>query len=156
MKQLYGERAHLLFTETYSLMYPIVIEPGGDFYQDMIDHKDFFDLSNYPPTHSYYEPGLARNKAVLEKMKEEAGGHAISEFVGLRSKMYSYKFVKLNQDGTSEPVEKHRAKGIQSAAAAKLTHAEYKAQLNLPAENFVINRRLGSRLHKIYGIEVNC
>ena len=64
--------------------------------------------------------------------------------------------VKLNQDGTSETVDKHRAKGIQRAAAAKLTHAEYKAQLKLPAENFVINRRLGSRLHKIYGIEVYC
>ena len=89
MKQLYGERAHLLFTDTDSLMYHIVIEPGGDFYQDMIDHKDYFDLSNYPPTHPYYEPALGRNKAVLGKMKDEAGGHAISEFVGLRPKMYS-------------------------------------------------------------------
>ena len=137
-------------------MYHIVIEPGGDFYQDMIDHKDFFDLSNYPPTHPYYEPALARNKAVLGKMKDEAGGHAISVFIGLRPKMYSYQYVKLHEDGTSETVDKHRAKGIQRAAAAKLTHAEYKAQLNLPTENFVVNRRLGSRLHKIYGIEVNC
>ena len=67
-----------------------------------------------------------------------------------------YQFLKLHEDGTSETIDKHRAKGIQRAAAAKLTHAEYKAQLNLPAETFVINRRLGSRLHKIYVNEVNC
>ena len=87
-------------------------------------------------------------------MKDEAGGHGIIEFVGLRPKMYSFEAIKLIPDGTFERFEKHRAKGIQRVVAAKFTHEQYKKQLNTPEENFVINRRLGTRLHNIYGIEV--
>ena len=116
MKQLYDETAHLLFNDTDSLMDDIVIEPGGDFNHGMINHKDWFDLCTYSPSNPNYEPALGRIKVMVGNMKNEALGHAISEFVGQRPKMYSYQFVKLHENGTSESVDKHRAKGIQMAA----------------------------------------
>ena len=49
---------------------------------------------------------------------------------------------------------KKRANGLQRAAVAKMHHEDFKAQLDHPEENFVLNRRFGSKLHEIYGIEV--
>ena len=125
-----------------------------DFYEEMAECQEEYDMSNYDPANRYYKPEFQRNKAEVGLMKDEAGGNPITEFVGLRPKMYSYQSVKLKPDGTTETSDKHRAKGIQRVAASKLTHAQYLAQLDRPEENFIVNRRLGSRLHKIYGIEV--
>ena len=125
-----------------------------DIYEDMSGCQELFDMSNYDTANKYYKAEFQRNKAEVGLMKDEAGGYPICEFVGLRPKMYSYKTMKVEADGSIEYFEKHRAKGIQRVAAAKLTHEQYLTQLNQPEENFVVNRRLGSRLHQIYGIEV--
>jgi len=72
----------------------------------------------------------------------------ILEFVGLRPKMYSYLIQ------TEKGVEdKHRAKGIQSAVAKNFRHENYLKELKTPIENFVKNKRIGSKLHNIYSIE---
>ena len=78
-----------LFTDTDSLMYEI---PTADFYKDIapdIDQK--FDTSNFEKDHI---SGIAsvKNKKVIGMMKDEAGGKQITEFVGLRSRLYSFKF----------------------------------------------------------------
>ena len=151
MKAKYGDKARLLFTDTDSLMYEV---ETPDIYKDMAEHQDLFDMSNYEPANPYYKYEFKENNSKVGFMKDEAAGHAISEFVGLRPKMYSYLEVKSKADGILDVTNKHRAKGIQKVAAARLTHEQYKAQLAHPEENFGINRRLGSRLHKIYGIEV--
>ena len=151
MKARYGNGARLLFTDTDSLMYEI---ETANLYADIGSMKEKFDLSNYEPSHELYHPSLAGNKAVVGLMKDETAGNPIVEFVGLRPKMYSFQAVKVKPDGTLEAFAKHRAKGIQRVVAEKFTHEQYKAQLNMPEENYVINRRLGSRLHRIYGIEV--
>ena len=121
IKARYGEKAHLLFTDTDSLMYHI---ETADVYKDMVDMKDHFDLSNYEPTNPYYEPGFATNKAVVGKMKDEVAGNPIAEFVGLRPKMDSFEAVKINPDGTKERYDKYRAKGIQRAAAERFLHQQ--------------------------------
>ena len=151
MKAKYGNKARLLFTDTDSLMYEVETE---DFYQDMVDNAELFDMSNFEVTNPYYKPEFQDNKAVVGLMKDEAAGFPIVEFVGLRPKMYSFKAAKVQADGKCTFFDKHRAKGLQRAAAAKITHDQYLAQLMHPEENYVLNRRLGSRLHKIYGIEV--
>ena len=46
-----------------------------------------FDFSNYSTKSKYYDD---LNKLVIEKTKEETGGAAIEEFVGLKPKMYWY------------------------------------------------------------------
>ena len=86
IKQKYGDKAKLLFTDTDSLMYEIQTE---DFYKDInADVKHRFDNSDYLPNHPSGIPS-GFNKKVLGMFKDEAGGEVIDEFVGLRAKLYS-------------------------------------------------------------------
>ena len=147
IKKRYGDKARLLFTDTDSLTNEIQTE---DIYKDVFDMRHLFDLSDYPQDSPYYDP---TNKKVIGMMKDELNGKVILEFVGLRAKMYSILTVDIKDN---QPVyqEKQRAKGIQREAASKLRHEQYKSQLHQPEENSVITHRIGSKLHKIYAIEV--
>ena len=84
IKKKYGDKARLLFTDTDSLTYEIEAE---DVYRDFWNDKDKFDNSDYPESSPYFDKA---NKKVIGKFKDEAAGVPICEFVGLRSKMYSY------------------------------------------------------------------
>ena len=75
--------AKLLFTDTGSLVYEIKTE---DVYEDFYQDKDLFDFSEYSSNSKFFNPV---NKKVIDKMKEEFRRKIISEFVGLKSKMYS-------------------------------------------------------------------
>ena len=87
IKSKYGDKAKLLFSDTDSLMCEIQTE---DFYKDISgDVKDRFDTSDYPENHPSGIP-TGINKKVLGKMKDEAAGKIIKEFVGLRAKLYSF------------------------------------------------------------------
>ena len=44
-----------------------------------------FDFSDYPLNSKFFDPV---NKKVIGKMKDEFSGKIVSEFVGLKSKMY--------------------------------------------------------------------
>ena len=83
IEEKYGDRAKLLFTDTDSLTYEIEAE---DVYKDFWNDKDIFDNSDYPENSPYY---CNSNKKVIGKFKDEACGVPITEFVGLKSNMYS-------------------------------------------------------------------
>ena len=54
------------------------------------DVHEWFDTSNYPNDHlSGIDSEV--NKKVIGKFKDEAGGLIISEFIWLRSKLYSFR-----------------------------------------------------------------
>ena len=75
--------AKLLFTDTDSLVYEIKTEDGyEDFYQDI----NLFHFNDYPLHSKVFDPV---NKKVIGKMKDEFKEKMISEFFGLKSKMYS-------------------------------------------------------------------
>ena len=75
--------ANLLYTDTDSLVYEIEANDAAeDFYED----KHLSDFSDYPQDSKILDH---LNKKVIDKMKDEFKGKLISEFVGLRSKMYS-------------------------------------------------------------------
>ena len=139
-------QSQLLFTDTDSLYYYI---ETSNLERELFAHKHLFDYSDYDEKSEYFD---ASNKKVIGKFKCESSGNAIKEFVGLRPKMYSYTY-KDSARPKLGIIEKHRAKGIAKAATRALTHAQFKAQLDLPEENFITNRRLGSILHKIYAIK---
>ena len=84
IKKKYGNRARLLFTDTDSLTYEIEAE---DVYKDFWNDKDMFDNSDYPVNSPSY---CNANKKVIGKFKDEACGVPVIEFIGLKSKMYSY------------------------------------------------------------------
>ena len=116
IKKKYNDRAKLLFTDTDSLTYEI---ETVDAYKDFWTDKDMFDSSDYPENSPYY---CNTNKKIIGKFKDEACGIPITEFIGLKSKIYSY--VKDN-----EKVEK-TAKGIKkNVISNNIRHEDYKRTL---------------------------
>ena len=77
--------AELLFTGTDSLTYEIKSE---NVYEEFFKWKDLFDFSNYSKDSKFF---YETNKKVTGKMKDEFGGVIVTEFVGLKPKMYSMK-----------------------------------------------------------------
>ena len=137
--------ADLLFTDTDSLVYEIYTD---DLYADLASHGEHFDFSGYSIDHPLYSE---ENKMVMGKMKDESGGDIITEFVGLRPKMYSYTTQQFTPNGVTIK-EAKRAKGIQRAALTSLAHMDYLKQLRNPNENYVNIVRIGQKHHRIYTI----
>ena len=102
--------AKLLFTDTDSLVYEI---KDKDVYEQCFKDKELFDFSGYPRDSKYYG---SSNKKVLGKMKDEFNGVRISEFVGLKSKMYSLISV--------DDKEVSKAKDVNKKL--QIRHKEYK------------------------------
>ena len=65
--------------------------------------KHLFDFSEYPINSRLYDPA---NKKVLGKMKDEFKGQKISEFIWLKSKMYSLISVDGEEVSKSKGVNK--------------------------------------------------
>ena len=108
IKNKYGSKAKLLFTDTDSLCYEIETK---DIYKELGRTNNYLTIvitHNSP----YFS---AENKKVIGKFKDEAAGMPIKEFIGLRSKMYSY----VKDDGKNEKT----AKGFRKYVIEKnITH----------------------------------
>ena len=145
IKSKYADKAKLLFTDTDSLMYEIETE---DFYKDISgDVKDRFDTSDYPENHASGIP-TGENKKVLGMMKDEAAGKIIKEFVGLRSKLYSF----VMDDGG----EIKKCKGIKKQVVERsIRHEHYKTCLITGKELLRKQNILRSYEHEVYTEEVN-
>ena len=142
IKKNYGEKAKLLFTDTDSLTYEIEAE---DVYQDFWNDKDKFDNSDYPNKSPYFDN---TNKKVIGKFKDEAAGIPICEFVGLRSKMYSY--IKDNEKGGKT------AKGIKkNIIKNNITHLNYKDTLFKSEQMMHKMKTIRSDKHQIGSYEIN-
>ena len=113
MKKYGPEKAKLLFTDKDSLTYQVMTE---NLYEDMKEDLQLYDTSNYPQDHPLYS---VKNKKVIGKFKDEIGGHPITEWVGLRAKMYSMKLM--------DNVEKKTGKGINKSVLRKeIKHQDFK------------------------------
>ena len=91
--------ARLLFTDTDSLVYEI--RGHYDIHEIIHENKELFDFSGYLKQCRFYDES---NKKVIGKMKDELSGKIVSEFVGLKSKMYSLI--------TEDDKELFKAKGV--------------------------------------------
>ena len=104
------------------------------------------DFSGYPKDYVYYD---SPNKKLLGKMKDEFNRIKISEFVGLKSKIYSLISV--------DNKEINKAKEINK----KLTHKEY---IDVLFNKKIVRhnmKRIQSKLHEIgtydiYKISLSC
>ena len=84
IKEMYGDNAKLLFTDTDSVCHEI---KAKDAYKDLWAKKDLFDLSDYTKDSPYFDP---TNKKVPGKFKDECAGKPMGGFIYLKSKRYSY------------------------------------------------------------------
>ena len=142
IKRKYNNKAKLLFTDTDSLTYEI---EADDIYQDFFNDKDKFDNSDYPESSPYFDK---TNKKVIGKFKDEASGVPICEFVGLRSKMYSY-IKDNNQVGKT-------AKGIKRNIIKKdITHENYKQTLFENKQMHHTMKTIRSNNHQLGSYEIN-
>ena len=140
IKPKYEENANLLFTDTDSLCYEIKTE---DFYVDISeDVREKFDTSDYDGNHPSGIP-TGMNKKIIGLMKDEACGKAITEFVGLRSKLYAYKM-------NSEKEDK-KCKGVKKGVVKKeITLEDYKKCLFTKEEQERSMNTIRSRKHNIH------
>ena len=104
IKNKYGPKAKLLFTDTDTLCHEIETK---DVYKELWEDKQLFDNSDYPQDSPYFS---VENKKVIGKFKDEAAGIPIREFIGLRSKMYSYVKDNGKNKKTSKRVRKYLIK----------------------------------------------
>ena len=142
IKDKYGEKARLLFTDTDSLTYEI---EANDVYKDFWKDKDRFDNSDYPKSSPYFDKV---NKKVIGKFKDEAAGIPITEFVGLRSKMYSY-IKDIGKGGKT-------AKGIKkNVIKSNIKHEDYKDTLLNTKQMYHKMKTIRSDNHQLGSYEIN-
>ena len=133
--------AKLLFTDTDSLFYHIKAE---DIYSDFYKDKDLFDNSDYPKSSKFH---FAENKKVIGKFKDETAGDTITEFVGLKSKMYSYK---------TENKENKTAKGVKkNVINSELSLSDYLNTLQKCNTMRHKMRTIRSEHHQISSYQIN-
>ena len=137
----YGSEAKLLFTDTDSLTYEIGTK---DVYSDFWKDKNRFDNSDYPENSPYFDK---TNKKVIGLMKDESHGLPITEFIGLRSKMYSY--MKDNQK------EGKTCKGIKKIVKNKITHENYRGVLFNKKQMRHTMKTIRSQNHELGSYEIN-
>ena len=142
IKKKYGDKAKLLFTDTDSLMYEIQTK---DAYKDFWSDKEKFDNSDYPKDSPFY---FGDNKKVIGKFKDEAAGIPITEFVGLRPKMYSY-IMDTGLGGKT-------AKGIKKNVIRNdMKHITYNDVLMNNTQIRHEMRTIRSRKHQLESCEIN-
>ena len=146
----YGlDRLGLCYMDADSLVYHIKTE---DFYADIADDVETrFDTSRYNKKDARSLP-IEKNKKVIGLMKDELGGSIMTEFTGLRPKLYSYKVL----GGLGDK----KCKGIKCCIVKKtLTFEDYKSCLfdYSTRHNEIYRSQLmfRSARHEIHTIEVN-
>ena len=86
----------------------------------MFKDKHLYDFSEYPKDHNNYD---ITNKKVLGTFKDEMKSLVITEFIGLKPKMYSFNFI----DKDNIIVNKNTHKGVKESISLK--HDEYNKSL---------------------------
>ena len=162
IRKKYNNKAELLFTDTDSLMYLIQTD---DFNHDIKkDINKKFDTSDYPENHpSGIKTGV--HKKVIGKFKDEVGGNFITHFVGLRSKLYTFKvetkYKNDEKDGKVKEInaieeDKRKAKGVKKNVIKKsLSFEDYKKCLFTEDEIMKEMNIIRSQNHDIYSMTVN-
>lgn len=141
MRKRYHQNIHLCYTDTDSLLYLVYT---NNFYMDMKEMLPYFDTSNFAVNNMYNMP--IANMKIPGYFKDEMGGTVISEFVGLRAKLYC-----INTEATSIK----KAKGIKKCVTKKLNMKKYKKCLYNSEElrdNMCI---IKSKNHKMFTQRLN-
>ena len=111
--------------------------------KDLYDNKEIFDLSDVKG-----EFNDNTNKKVLGKFKPEYPNSVITDFIGLKSKMYSIKL----DDGQ----EDQKAKGIVKSVIKKdLKHDMYNSTLTTGIKMYSRMKVIRSQKHRVFTMDLN-
>jgi len=144
LKEKYGDKIRLLYCDTDSL---IIEVKTNDFYQDMKNDINHYDTSDYPLDNIYNIPLV--NKKVIGKFKDELNGKIMAEFIGLRSKLYSFA-----EHSTGKEVKK--AKGVKKYVVDKeICHNDFKKCLSTQKSLSIKQNIFRTKKHDICTIEQN-
>lgn len=141
MKREYGDDCTLCYTDTDSFIY--LFTNVNNIYDDMKKNMHLYDTSDYAPDN---EHGMMRiNKKVPGLMKDENNGACMSEFVGLRSKMYAVRV-----QGRDRML---KAKGIKSYVLKKdLSFDHYLECIRNNTVTYHQQNSIRSNAHRVYTI----
>jgi len=140
MLPLYHKKCKIMYTDTDSLIYHIKCD---DVYDIMKRDIAKFDTSDYPIDNAYGIPLV--NKKISALMKDENNGVIMTEFVGLRAKMYA-----LRVDGKKDT---KKVKSIKSNVVARtITFDDYTRCLQDEIEMTRTQSCIRSKLHEVYTI----
>ncbi|XP_076247936.1 uncharacterized protein LOC143187593 [Calliopsis andreniformis] len=138
MCPLHQRNCKIMYTDTDRLIYYIQCE---DVYEMMKRDMHRFDTSDYPTDNVYGIPLI--NKKVPGSMKNENSGSIMTEFIGLRAKVYALKEFGKKDVKTLKSVK-------NNVVAKMINFDDYKHCLR---NAFEITRRqscIRSKLHKVY------
>ncbi len=142
LKPKYKNNIELGYTDTDSFIIKVNTE---DVYEDFKELNYYMDFSDYPKDHPNYDNS---NKKVLGKFKDELNGKIMTEFIGLKPKMYAYKVEDNN--------EFKKAKGIPKKCLKRdLNFENYRKTLEENENKEVSFNCIRSFRHEIYSIECN-
>ncbi|XP_018400325.1 PREDICTED: uncharacterized protein LOC108777842 [Cyphomyrmex costatus] len=140
MAPLFCEKCKIMYTDTDSLIYHVECD---DVYEIIKRDISRFDTSDYAIDNAYGIPLV--NKKVPGLIKDENNGAIMSEFVGLRAKMYA-----LRVQGKKDT---KKAKGVKSNIVARsITFEDYTRCLNDTIEMTRKQSCIRSKLHEVYTI----
>lgn len=137
----YGDKIKLAYTDTDSFVFQVETD---DYYEDMKKNLEWYDTSDYLEDNIYQMPRV--NKKVLGLFKDELKGELITEFVGLRSKMYSVR--------TAHEDKMKKAKGVKEYVVKK--HIKFKDYKDCLENHSIIIKDQNSfrtKLHRMYTIQ---
>lgn len=140
-----SDNCTVAYTDTDSYIYRIRLPYNQNIYRELIlKNLNWFDTNDYPKDNQFGIPQV--NKKVPGLMKDECNGQIMTEFVGLRSKMYSVKIA--GQDAI------RKAKGVKrNVVDRKLKFKDY---FNcLLKEDILVGhqKNIRSKLHEINTID---
>ena len=131
------ENVNLCFTDTDSLCYNF---KNFDIFEFMNANREHFDLSDYPKDHPLY---CADNKKVIGKFKNETSEKLITEFIGLRPKLYSFK--------TDDGKVKKTCKGVKKyVVKSEINLDDYRKTLYTHENKVISQNGIRSYGHEIF------
>lgn len=134
---------------------------SSDVFQDMLDHQESFDNSNFDPNHPLFGRYHSdQNKKRLGFMKSEVVDGCISEFIYLRPKQYMFRVESIT--GLNRVTGKNsflqydvkRAKGIDRVALEReCQYEQYKDCLKNHVQYTNTSIRITSQKHNVHTVK---
>ena len=149
LKPKYGDNVKLGYTDTDSFVIHVYTE---DVYEDFKQINQHMDFSDYPKDHPNYDP---TNKKKLGKFKDEMNGKIITEFIGLKPKMYSFT-IDAKHDDPDTALEYKKAKGVPKHKVKRALNFEnYRKTLQDNANEKIQFNSIRSYQHQLFSITCN-